>query len=60
MPNKSAGVNPRNFNSMSVPGLSDEARKAVNTAFDAMSTWRIAGTATTFQSGIARLLIRAR
>lgn len=32
---------PRNFNSMSVPGLSDEARKAVNAAFDAMSAWRI-------------------
>jgi hypothetical protein len=31
MQNKS-GVNPRNFNSMSVPGLSDEARKAVNAA----------------------------
>jgi hypothetical protein len=26
---------------MSVTGLSDEARKAVNAAFDAMSTWRI-------------------
>jgi hypothetical protein len=32
---------PRNFNSMSVPGLSDEARQAVNDAFDAMSAWRI-------------------
>jgi hypothetical protein len=32
---------PRNFNPMSVPGLSDEARKAVNAAFDAMSAWRI-------------------
>ena len=40
MQNKSAGVNPRNFNPMSAPGLSDEARKAVNAAFDAMSTWR--------------------
>jgi hypothetical protein len=30
---------PRNF--MSVPGLSDEARQAVNAAFDAMSAWRI-------------------
>ena len=30
----------RNFNSMSVPGLSDETRQAVNAAFDAMSTWR--------------------
>src|SRR5262245_65879231 len=26
---------------MSIPGLSDETRKAVNAAFDAMSTWRI-------------------
>jgi hypothetical protein len=34
-------VKRRNFNSMSVPGLSDEARQAVNAAFDAMSTWRI-------------------
>jgi hypothetical protein len=41
MQNKFAAVNPRNFNSMSVPGLSDEARKAVNAAFDAMSAWRI-------------------
>jgi hypothetical protein len=32
---------PRNSNLMSVPGHSDEARKAVNAAFDAMSTWRI-------------------
>jgi hypothetical protein len=32
---------PRNFNSMSVRGLSDEARQAVNAAFDAMSAWRI-------------------
>ena len=31
---------PRNFSSMSAPGLTDEARKAVNAAFDAMSTWR--------------------
>jgi hypothetical protein len=40
MQNKS-GVNPRNLNPMSVPGLSDEARRAVNAAFDAMSTWCI-------------------
>jgi hypothetical protein len=31
----------RNFNPMSVPGLSDEARQAVNAAFDAMSAWCI-------------------
>jgi hypothetical protein len=35
-----AEINPRNFNPMSVPGLSSEALKAVNAAFDAMSTWR--------------------
>jgi len=34
-------VKRRNFNSMSVPGLSDEARQAVNAGFDAMSAWRI-------------------
>jgi hypothetical protein len=30
----------RNFSPMSAPGLPDEARKAVNAAFDAMSAWR--------------------
>jgi hypothetical protein len=34
-------ANSRDFNSMSVGGLSDEARQAVNTAFDAISAWRI-------------------
>ena len=41
MQNKYAEVTPRNFNPMWSPGLSDEAREAVNAAFDAMSTWRI-------------------
>ena len=41
MQNRYAEVTPRNFNLMSAPGLSDEARKVVNAAFDAMSTWRI-------------------
>ena len=41
MQNKYAEVTPRNFNPMWAPGLSEEARKAVNAAFDAMSTWRI-------------------
>ena len=36
-------VTPCNFNPMWAPKLSDEARKAVNAAFDAMSTWRIYG-----------------
>src|SRR5215831_17834934 len=30
----------RSFDPMAVPGLSNEARDAVNAAFDAMSTWR--------------------
>jgi hypothetical protein len=40
MPSKSAETTSRNFNPMSTPGLSDEARQVVNTAFDAMSAWR--------------------
>jgi len=32
--------NPHNFDPMSTPQLSNEARKAVNAAFDAMTTWR--------------------
>jgi hypothetical protein len=40
MPNKLAEASSRNFNPMLAPGLSDEARKAVKAAFDAMSTWR--------------------
>src|SRR5262249_62433281 len=41
MQSKYAEVTPRNFNPMWAPRLSDGARKAVNAAFDAMSTWRI-------------------
>jgi hypothetical protein len=41
MQSKSTEVTSRNFNPMLALGLSDEARKAVNAAFDAMSTWRI-------------------
>jgi hypothetical protein len=40
MQTKSAEIPTHNFNPMSVPGLSAEARKAVNAAFDAMSQWR--------------------
>jgi hypothetical protein len=39
MPSKSAETS-RDFNPMSAPNLSDEARRAVNAAFDAMSAWR--------------------
>ena len=31
----------RNFSPISAPALSNEARKAVNAAFDAMSSWRM-------------------
>ena len=37
---KSAEGTRRNFDAMLIPKLSDEARKAVNEAFDAVSTWR--------------------
>jgi hypothetical protein len=39
MPSKSAETS-RDFNPMSAPNLSEEARRAVNAAFDAMSAWR--------------------
>jgi hypothetical protein len=40
MPKKFAEVTHRNFDQMSTPKLSDDARKAVSAAFEAMSTWR--------------------
>ena len=40
MLNKFAEATQRNFDQMSTPKLSDDARKAVNAAFEAMSTWR--------------------
>jgi hypothetical protein len=40
MPAEFLEASPRNFNPMSIPGLSDEARKAVSAAFKAVSTWR--------------------
>jgi hypothetical protein len=40
MPAKFTETPPSSFNPMSVPGLSEEARKAVKSAFDAMSAWR--------------------
>lgn len=39
MQRKSA-VNPRNFNPMSIPGLSNKAQDAVKDAFEAMTDWR--------------------
>jgi len=40
MPSKSAEVTSRSFNPTLAQGLSDDARKALNAVFDAMSTWR--------------------
>jgi hypothetical protein len=40
MQDKSQETAPRSFNPMSIPGLSNKARDAVNAAFDAMSNWR--------------------
>ena len=40
MPKKFTEATQRNFDQMSTPKLSDDARKAVNAAFEAMSTWR--------------------
>ena len=40
MPNKFAEATQRKFDRMSTPKLSDDARKAVNAAFEATSTWR--------------------
>jgi hypothetical protein len=41
MPSKFADVAPRHFNPTFAAALSDEARKAVSAAFDAMSDWRV-------------------
>jgi hypothetical protein len=40
MPNKFTAATPRAFNPMLASELSEEARKAVKAAFDAMSAWR--------------------
>ena len=40
MQSKFTETNPRDFNPVPVPGLSADARKAVNAVFDAMSSWR--------------------
>ena len=40
MPVSFLEVEPRSFKPMSVPGLTNEAREAVNAALKVMSTWR--------------------
>ena len=43
------------FNPSSIPGLSTEARKALNAAFDAMSNWRTE-TVNTSEKGIEQVI----
>ena len=57
MPSKFAES--RNFNPTLAPGLSDEARKAVNAAFDAISTWRTE-TVDNFEIVIDKMATAAR
>ena len=45
----------RNFDPTSVPGLSAEARKAVNAAFDAISAWR-AETVNNSEKNLAQVI----
>jgi hypothetical protein len=56
-------ANPRTFNPMLVPHLSDEARKAVNEAFDAISTWRsenLSNSEKNIEQVIAKMATAAR
>jgi hypothetical protein len=59
MPSKLAEVTPRNFSPSLAPRLSDEARTAVNAAFDAMSTWRTE-TVDSFEMVIDKMAAAAR
>jgi hypothetical protein len=59
MPSKFAEVTSRNFSPKLAPELSDEARKAVNAAFDAMSTWRTE-TVDSFEEVIDKMAAAAR
>jgi hypothetical protein len=59
MPSKFADAMPRNFSPKLTPELSDEARKAVNAAFEAMSTWRTE-TVDSFETVIDKMAEAAR
>src|SRR6516164_8585089 len=59
MLSKFAEATPRNFSPKLTPELSDEARKAVNAAFDAMSTWRTE-TVDNFEIVIDKMAAAAR
>jgi hypothetical protein len=63
MPSKFTEAPSRNFNPALVAGLSDEARRAVNAAFDAMSTWRtetVNNSAKNFERVIDKVAAAAR
>jgi phage-related minor tail protein len=62
MPNKFAEATQRNFDQMSTSKLSDGARKAVNAAFEAMSTWReeIANSEKNSEQVIDKMAVAAR
>jgi hypothetical protein len=51
MPGGFLEVQPRDFNPKSIPGLTNEAREAVNEALKAMSTWRNEIAATSEKNG---------
>jgi hypothetical protein len=59
MSSKLAEAASRNFSPTLAPRLSDEARKAVNAAFDAMSTWRTE-TVDNFEEVIDKMAMAAR
>jgi len=59
MPSKFTEVTSRNFSPKLAPELSDEARKAVNAAFDSMSTWRTE-TVDSFEIVIDKMAAAAR
>jgi hypothetical protein len=63
MPSKFVNVTSRHFNPTSVPGLSDEARRAVNAAFDAMSAWRtetVSNSEKSFEQVVDKMAAAAR
>ena len=51
MEDRIASMMNRSFTAVQTPGLTDEARRAVNGAFDAMSTWRAELAATSEKHG---------
>ena len=59
MTSKLAETTSRNFSPSLAPELSGEARKAVNAAFDAMSTWRTE-TVDSFEIVVDKMAVAAR